>query len=85
LVVIALSVIFTEVVFDFYALAGQDMSSSLLVIGTAIKRKTYVPASLAFVALILSLLNPTVLWDIGFQLSFFATLGMALFAAAVYH
>lgn len=53
--------------------------SSMLVIGTAIKRKTFVPASLALVTLLLSLQNPSVLWDVGFQLSLFAVLGLALF------
>lgn len=61
------------------AVIRAAVMSSLLVIGGVIRRKTYVPASLAFVALILSLQNPTVLWDVGFQLSFFATLGLALF------
>ncbi len=56
------------------------LMSGLLVIGQAIRRQTYLPASLAFAALIMALLNPTVLWDVGFQLSFFATLGLALFA-----
>ncbi|MFN8375981.1 MAG: ComEC/Rec2 family competence protein [Anaerolineae bacterium] len=53
--------------------------SSLLIIAPLLKRKTYVPTSLAFVALVMSALNPTVLYDIGFQLTFFATLGLALF------
>lgn len=63
------------------AVVRAAMMSSLLVIGAIIKRKTYVPASLALVALLLSLQNPTVIWDISFQLSFFATLGLALYAA----
>jgi competence protein ComEC len=54
--------------------------SSMLLIGGLLRRKTYVPASLAFVALLMSLLNPNVLWDISFQLSLFATLGLSLFA-----
>jgi competence protein ComEC len=54
--------------------------SGLLLVGGALRRKTYLPASLAFVALLMSLLNPTVLWDVSFQLSFFAVLGIALFA-----
>ncbi len=54
--------------------------SSMLVIGALLRRKSYVPTSLAFVAVLLSLQNPTVLWDVGFQLSLFATLGLALFA-----
>lgn len=54
--------------------------SGMLVLGGLLRRKTYVPTSLAFVTLLLTLHNPTVLWDIGFQLSLFATLGLALFA-----
>jgi competence protein ComEC len=57
-----------------------SVMSSMLVIGALIKRKTYVPTSIAFVAVLLSALNPTVLWDVGFQLSLFATLGLSLFA-----
>jgi competence protein ComEC len=52
----------------------------MLVIGALIRRKSYVPSSLAFVAVLMSLQNPSVLWDVGFQLSLFATLGLALFA-----
>jgi competence protein ComEC len=35
--------------------------------------------TLAIVALIMAFINPLVLWDIGFQLSFFATLGLILY------
>lgn len=35
--------------------------------------------TLAFVAAIMALINPLVLWDVGFQLSFFATLGLILY------
>lgn len=61
------------------AVVRAAIMSSMLVIGSLLRRKTYVPASLAFVAILMSLQNPTVLWDISFQLSFFATLGLALF------
>lgn len=54
--------------------------SSLLVIAEYLNRKTYVPASLALVALVLSLFDPNMLQDVGFQLSFLAVLGLALFA-----
>lgn len=54
--------------------------SSLLVVAPLFKRKTYVPASLAFITIVMSLQNPLVLWDLSFQLSFFAVLGLALFA-----
>jgi len=36
--------------------------------------------TLAMVALIMALINPLTLWDVGFQLSFFATLGLILYA-----
>lgn len=36
--------------------------------------------TLAAVALIMTLINPLTLWDVGFQLSFFATLGLILYA-----
>ena len=56
------------------------LMSSLLVIGETLKRKTFVPTSLAFAALLLSILDPNVLLDVGFQLSFCAVLGLGLFA-----
>lgn len=62
------------------AVVRAAIMASLLVIANVIQRKTYVPASLAFVALVMSAANPTILWDLSFQLSFFATLGLALFA-----
>ncbi len=42
-------------------------------------RPTFAPAGLFVAALLMSLLNPFVLWEIGFQLSFAATLGLMLF------
>jgi competence protein ComEC len=36
--------------------------------------------ALMVVALIMALINPLVIWDVGFQLSFFATLGLILYA-----
>ena len=53
--------------------------TSLLIIGEGLRRKTYAPASLAFAVILLSTITPTILWDVGFQLSFFATLGLVLF------
>lgn len=56
------------------------LMSSLLVIGRHLKRNVYVPASLAFATLALSIADPNVLLDVGFQLSFFAVLGIGQFA-----
>ncbi|MCY3979528.1 MAG: ComEC/Rec2 family competence protein, partial [Chloroflexi bacterium] len=56
------------------------LMSGLLVVGSQLNRKTFVPTSLAFATLLLSLGDPSVLLDIGFQLSFLAVLGLSLFA-----
>ncbi len=56
------------------------LMSSLLVIGKQLNRRTFVPASLAGATLLLSIADPNVLLDIGFQLSFCAVLGLGLFA-----
>ena len=56
------------------------LMSCLLVVGSQLNRRTFVPASLAFATLVLSLGDPNVLLDIGFQLSFLAVLGLSLFA-----
>ncbi len=77
---IALIAVYTILVGAQAAVLRAALMSSLLVVGAALGRKSFVPASLALVALILTLANPTVLWDVGFQLSFFATLGLALYA-----
>ncbi len=62
------------------AVVRAAVMSAVLVVGRALNRKTYVPASLAFVAMVMSAISPRVLWSVSFQLSFFATLGLALFA-----
>ncbi|RMG86135.1 MAG: DUF4131 domain-containing protein, partial [Chloroflexi bacterium] len=62
------------------AVVRAAIMSSLLALAPLFKRRTYMPASLAFAALLMTLENPTVLWDISFQLSVFAALGIALYA-----
>lgn len=52
----------------------------LYLLGRHLGRPTYAPASLAAAAVGMTLLNPLVLWDVGFQLSFAATLGLVLYA-----
>jgi len=61
------------------AVIRAAIMSGVLIIGSVLKRKTFVPASLAFVTFLMSLQNPNVIWDVSFQLSLFATLGLALF------
>ncbi len=52
----------------------------LLVSAIALGRRATAYVSLFATALILTLINPMALWDVGFQLSFAVTLGMILFA-----
>lgn len=61
------------------AVVRAAIMSILLIAAPLFRRRTYVPASLALAALIMSALDPYVLWDVGFQLSFAAVLGLALF------
>ena len=73
-------VLYTLLVGANAAVVRAALMSSMLVIAPLFKRKSYVPASLAAVAILMSMHNPLVLWDLSFQLSFFAVLGLALFA-----
>lgn len=71
--------IYTLLVGANAAVVRAAIMSSLLFIAPQLNRRTYVPASLSFVAILMSFHNPLVLWDLSFQLSFFAVLGLALF------
>lgn len=53
---------------------------TLSILATQFGRRNMALNTLAFTALIMALINPFVLWDIGFQLSFMATLGLVLYA-----
>jgi len=77
---IVIIAIYTIFVGASAAVVRAAFMSSLLVIAEYLNRKTFVPASLSLVALVLSFFDPSVLQDVGFQLSFLAVLGLALFA-----
>jgi competence protein ComEC len=63
------------------AVMRAAIMGGLYIIGRrALGRPTYMPASLFTAGLVMTLLNPFMLWDIGFQLSFAATLGLMLYA-----
>jgi competence protein ComEC len=55
----------------------------LLVTATHLGRRATAYVSLCASAIFLTLLNPLALWDVGFQLSFAATLGMILFTPPI--
>lgn len=53
---------------------------SMALLGRQIGRRNTGAISLAFTAAVMSALNPLLPWDVGFQLSFMATLGLVLYA-----
>ena len=77
---IVIIAIYTILVGASPSIVRAALMSSLLVIGRQLKRNTYVPTSLAFATLVISIIDPNALLDVGFQLSFFAVLGIGLFA-----
>jgi competence protein ComEC len=48
--------------------------------GVELGRRTFAPATLSFAAMAMTALNPLLLWDVGFLLSFFSTWGIVLYA-----
>ncbi len=61
------------------AVARAGVMSSLLALAQREQRRVHGPTSLAAAVLMLSAWRPFVLWDLGFQLSVAATLGMMLY------
>src|SRR5690606_19765171 len=54
------------------------LMAGLVLAGNGLRRTTFVPVSLAFAFLFLTALDPDILFDLGFQLSFAAVLGISL-------
>ncbi|MBN1487913.1 MAG: ComEC/Rec2 family competence protein, partial [Anaerolineae bacterium] len=71
--------VYTLLVGASAAVLRSAVMASLLVIARHNDRRVHGPTSLAAATWFLSLLNPYVLWDVGFQLSFAATLGLILY------
>jgi competence protein ComEC len=72
-------VLYTILVGAGAAVFRAALMSSLLIIAPLLNRKTFIPSTLSFVVLLLTVQNPSAVWDISFQLSFLAVLGLALF------
>lgn len=84
-------VLVLAVLWGFSLLAGAAASIlrsavmfSFIVIGESIGRKTNIYNTLAASAFCLLLYNPYFLWDVGFQLSYMAILGIVLFQQSIY-
>jgi competence protein ComEC len=83
--------IVAAIVIAFYTiLVGADASvvraaimGGLVLFARFLGRLTLALASLSAAAIVMTLVNPFVLWDVGFQLSFAATLGLVLYAEPI--
>ncbi len=79
------------IVIAFYTLlVGADAAvvraaimGSLALFARFLGRVTLALASLSAAAIVMTLVNPYVLWDVGFQLSFAATIGLVLYAEPI--
>lgn len=78
LVSIPAILLYTVLVGADAAVVRAAVMGGLALLAIIAGRQTYALASLAFAALLMTLWNPLLLWDIGFELSFAATLGLVL-------
>jgi competence protein ComEC len=77
-VILAL-IVYTLLVGASASVVRAAIMGSLTVIAIHYQRQALALNSLAAAALIMTLLNPFTLWDVGFQLSLLATLGLLLY------
>lgn len=64
---------------DAAVVRAAIMGALLVIASRLLGRPTFAPAGLFTAAIVMTLVNPFILWDIGFQLSFAATLGLMLY------
>jgi competence protein ComEC len=64
---------------DATVVRAAIMGALFVIAARLMGRPTFAPAGLFTAAIIMTLANPLILWDVGFQLSFAATLGLMLF------
>jgi len=75
------SVAYTVLVGASAAVVRAAMMGLLYLWGRHLGRESFAPVSLAAAALVMTAIDPQVLWDVGFQLSFAATIGLVLYTA----
>jgi len=71
-------VLYTILVGADAAVVRAAVMGGLALLAIVAGRQAYALASLALAAFLMTLWNPMLLWDVGFQLSFAATLGLVL-------
>ncbi|MDL1895160.1 DUF4131 domain-containing protein [Anaerolineae bacterium CFX7] len=80
ILIIIFLILYTLLVGASASVVRACIMGSLVVIALDLGRTSWAFNALAISAFIMTLLNPWVLWDVGFQLSFLATLGLLLYA-----
>jgi competence protein ComEC len=65
------------------AVVRAALMAGLALLALRLGRQTHGMASLAAAAMAMTLFDPRYLWDVGFQLSFMATLGLVLYAESM--
>ena len=68
---------------DAAVVRAAIMAALLVIAARLLGRPTFAPAGLFAAAIIMTLIDPFIIWDIGFQLSFAATLGLMLYVGPV--
>ncbi|HET6445925.1 MAG TPA: DNA internalization-related competence protein ComEC/Rec2 [candidate division Zixibacteria bacterium] len=64
---------------DAAVVRAAIMGALFVIAARLMGRPTFAPAGLFTAAIVMTAINPNILWDIGFQLSFAATLGLMLY------
>ncbi len=78
--IILILILYTLLVGASASVVRACIMGALVVIALELGRQSWAFNALAISAFVMSLLNPYVLWDVGFQLSFLATLGLLIYA-----
>ncbi|HET9587329.1 MAG TPA: ComEC/Rec2 family competence protein [Anaerolineales bacterium] len=73
-------ILYTVLVGGGAAVVRAAIMGSLALFARQVGRRQFALNTLLAVALLMTLWNPLYVWDVGFQLSFFATLGLILYA-----
>jgi competence protein ComEC len=73
-------ILYTALVGGGAAVVRAAIMGSLALFARQVGRRQFALNTLLAVALLMCLWNPLYIWDVGFQLSFFATLGLILYA-----
>lgn len=68
---------------DAAVVRAAIMGALFVIAARLMGRPTFAPAGLFTAAILMTAINPFILWDIGFQLSFAATLGLMLYVGPV--